>query len=122
MKMGETWVEVRLHGKSVYRDAEMLVDTGAIYPKLSSSLAREIGVVPDEAVKMRLADGSICDAGVGEATVEYGRAPARTIPVLVGPGEQLLLGVTTLEILRLKVNPVDGKLESYIPYVFAALA
>ena len=120
MKMGETWVKIRLHGKKGHRDVEMLVDTGAIYTKISTSLARDIGVVPDEAVKMRLADGSVCDAGVDEAVVEFGDNAKRTIPVLVGPGETLLLGVTTLEILRLKVNPVDGKLEPYIPYLFLA--
>ena len=120
MKTGETWVSVRLHGKKDHRDVEMLVDTGAIYTKISTSLAREISVVPDEAVKMRLADGSVCDAGVGEARVEYGHKAIRTVPVLVGPGDQLLLGVTTLEILRLKVNPIDGKLEPFIPYVFVA--
>jgi len=122
MKMGETWAKVRLHGRKDYRDVEMLVDTGAIYTKISTSLAKEIGVIPDEAVKMRLADGSVCDAGVGEARVEYGGMAIRTIPVLVGPGDQLLLGVTTLEILRLKVNPVDGKLEPFIPYLFVAQA
>lgn len=120
MKMGETWVEVRLHGKKDHRDVRMLVDTGAIFTKISTQLAKDIGVVPDEAVKMKLADGSICDAGVGEAMVEYDGLAKRTIPVLVGPGEQLLLGVTTLEILRLKVNPIDGKLEPFVPYLFAA--
>lgn len=119
MKMGETRVTLRLHGQRGYRDVEMLVDTGAIYTKISESLAREIGIVPDEAVKMKLADGTIRDAGVGEARVEYGGVK-RTVPVLVGPGDDLLLGVTTLEILRLKVNPVTGKLEPFIPYLFAA--
>jgi len=117
--MGETKVFVRLYGQKDYRDVEMLVDTGALYTKISDALAREIGVVPDEAVQMRMADGSIRDAGVGEARIEYGGRSSRTIPVLVGPGEELLLGVTTLEILRLKVNPIDGKLEPFVPYLFA---
>jgi predicted aspartyl protease len=43
----------------------------------------------------------------------------RAVTVLVGPGDLLLLGVTTLEALRLKVNPVDGKLEPTTPYLYA---
>ena len=121
MKMGETFVTVRLHGQKAYRDVEMLVDTGAIHIKISEPLARDIGVVPDEAVKMKLAGGTVRDAGVGEAGVEYS-GMKRTVPVLVGPGDELLLGVTTLEILRLKVNPVSGKLEPFIPYLFALRA
>lgn len=110
---------MRLHGQRAYRDAEILVDSWAIFTKISVSLARDIGVVPDEAVRMKLADGTAREAGVGEAKIEYGDLARRTIPVLVGPDDDLLLGVTTLDILRLKVNPVDGKLEPFIPYLFA---
>ena len=42
--------------------------------RISGGLAESVtngSVVPDEAVKMRVADGSFCDAGVGEARVEY---------------------------------------------------
>lgn len=119
MKMGETRVTVRLHGEIRSEDVEMLVDTGALYTKVSPSLARKLGIVPNEVVKVKLADGSIKEAGLADARVEFGSS-RRAIPVLVGPGDELLLGVTTLEILRLKVNPVTRSLEPVVPNLFGA--
>jgi clan AA aspartic protease len=118
MRMGETRVTVRLHGPKGHKDVEMLVDTGALYTKVSPSLARELGITPNEVVKVELADGSRREASLADAVVEYGPSK-RAVTVLVGPGDKMLLGVTTLEALRLKINPVDGRLESAPPYLFA---
>jgi predicted aspartyl protease len=119
MKMGETRAKVRLHGESGSREVEMLVDTGALYTKISPSLARHLGIIPNEVIKVKLADGSVKDAGLADARVEYGPSK-RAIPVLVGPGDELLLGVTTLETLRLKVNPVTNSLEPVVATLFAS--
>jgi clan AA aspartic protease len=118
MRLGETHVTVRLHGPKRYKDVEMLVDTGALYTKVSPSLARELGMTPNEVVNVELADGSKREASLADAVVEYGQSK-RAVTVLVGPGDKMLLGVTTLEALRLKVNPVDGTLEPAPPYLFA---
>ena len=118
MKMGETRAKVRLHGEKGTENIEMLVDTGALYTKISPSLARRLGIVPNEMVKVELADGSVKEAGLADAKVEYGLSK-RAIPVLVGPGDELLLGVTALEALRLKVNPVTDSLEPYVANLFA---
>lgn len=119
MKLGETRVTVRLNGTKGQRDVEMLVDTGATFTKIPESFARELGIVPDEIIRVKLADGTLRDAGLAEARIEYGTSK-KTVPVLIGPGEESLLGMTTLEILRLKVNPVTGELEPVTPilYVF----
>ena len=53
-----------------------------------------------------------------DAAIEYGPSK-RAVTVLVGPGDALLLGVTTPESLRLKVNPTDGTLEPTTPYLYA---
>jgi len=116
--MGETRVTVRVHGTKGHRDVEMLVDTGALYTKLSPSLARELGIIPNEVIKVRLADGTSKEASLANAVIEYGLSK-RAVTVLLGPGDSPLLGVTTLEALRLKVNPVDGRLEPTIPYLYA---
>ncbi len=107
-----------MHGTKGYRDMEMLVDTGALYTKLSPALALELGITPNEVIKVRLADGSSREASLADAVIEFGPSK-RAVTVLVGPGDALLLGVTTLEALRLKVNPVDGTLEPATPYLFA---
>lgn len=117
MKMGETRVTVRVHGPKGQRDVEMLVDTGALYTKLSPSVARDLGITPNELIKVSLADGTKRDAGLADAVIEYGPSK-RAVTVLVGPGDAPLMGVTTLEALRLKVNPVDGALEPVIPYLY----
>ncbi len=116
--MGETRVTVRLYGTKGSRAVEMLVDTGALYTKISTDLAKDLGIVPDEPIKVKLVDGSIREAGLADARIEYGSS-RRAIAVLVGPGDDLLLGVTTLETLRLKVNPVTGVLEPITPYLLA---
>jgi len=121
MKMGETRATVRLHGERASEDIEMLVDTGALYTKISPSLARKLGIVPNEIIEVKLADGSIREAGLADARVEYGSSN-RAIPVLVGAGDELLLGVTTLETLRLKVNPVTCTLEPVMPNLFMSSA
>ncbi len=119
MKLGETRVRARLHGTKGYRDLEMLVDTGATYTKIPESLAKELGIVPDEVVRVKLGDGSLRDASLGDARIEYG-ASKRAITVLIGPGDEVLFGVTALEALRLKVNPMTGKLEPFTPYLLGA--
>jgi predicted aspartyl protease len=121
MKVGETRATIRLHGEKGSEEVEMLVDTGALYTKISPSLARRLGVVPNEVIKVKLADGSIKEAGLADARVEYGTSKG-AIPVLVGPGDELLLGVTTLETLRLKVNPVTCTLEPVVPNLFSSSA
>lgn len=109
--MGETRVTVRVHGTKGYADVEMLVDTGSTLTKISESVAQKAGIEAGETVKVELADGSLRDRGEAQAEMElFGRR--RIVPLLVGPdGEEPLLGLTTLEIFRLKVNPAAQRLE-----------
>ncbi|MDA4123200.1 MAG: retroviral-like aspartic protease family protein [Thaumarchaeota archaeon] len=111
-------MSVRVHGTEGHRDVEMLVDTGALYTKISPALARELGITPNEVIRVRLADGTLGEASLADAVIEYGPSK-RTVTVLVGPGDEPLLGLTTLEVLRLKLNPVDGTLERMVPYLYA---
>ena len=104
MKMGETRVTVRLHGRPLHED--------------SSSLARELGITPNEAVRVELADGSRREASLADAAVEHGPSK-RAVTVLVSPGDKVLPGVTTLEALRLKVNPGGRQARARPPYLFA---
>ena len=92
--------------------AEFLVDTGATYSIVPPALAHEVGapMLPQKFV-VSLADGTkrrlrACSMGV---TVAGRSGP--TI-ALVLPGSEPLLGVETLEVLGLKVNPDKGQLEA----------
>lgn len=120
MKMGETWVKVRVHGEKGSEEVAMLVDTGSTYTKLSEGLARRLGIVADELVQVKLADGSLREVGLADARVEY-LGSIRAVTVMIGLGDQEpLLGLTALEALRLKVNPVTQGLERFTPFVYAA--
>ncbi|MDG6901181.1 MAG: retroviral-like aspartic protease family protein [Nitrososphaerota archaeon] len=119
MKVGETWVTVRVHGARATEEVKMLVDTGSTYTRISESLARKLGIAADEIIKVKLADGSLREAGLGDASIEF-RGSKRAVTVLIGFGDQEpLLGLTALEALRLKVNPVSRELEKFTPYVLA---
>jgi len=91
--------------------AEFLVDTGATYSIVPPALARKLGAptLPQKFV-VCLADGTrrrlrACSLGV---TVAGRTGP--TIALLMA-GAEPLLGVETLEVLGLKVNPDKGRLE-----------
>lgn len=118
MKMGEMRVMVRIHGPKGYADVEMVADTGATLTMIPESIADSVGIVRQGRVTVRLADGRTKEIPMGNAEVEIGedRAPIR---VLVASEGVALLGLTALETLGLKVNPVDRRLE---PSVFSQYA
>lgn len=124
MKMGETKVKLRLSGPVGEVETEMLVDTGATITTISEETARHIGVTVEEVVKARLADGTTKQFGMGEARLEL-HGLRKTIGVLIVPGaEEALLGLTALELFRLKVNPLTRELEpsDYKLYALASRA
>ncbi len=120
MKMGETRVSLRLLGPKGDAEIEMLVDTGSTLTKIPSSAATKIGIKSRYKAEVELADGRVIEREVSEAVAEL-NGFENTIPLMIGPdGEEPLLGLTTLEIFRLKVNPVTQKLEParFIEYAF----
>ena len=87
-------------------ELEFLVDTGALYSVVSSTVARQLGLKKIEREQFTLADGTHKSYDVSEARFEINRRHA-TSKVVFGPaGATPLLGVLTLESLGLMVNPV----------------
>jgi predicted aspartyl protease len=92
-------------------DLEMIADTGATLTTIPAHVARSVGLVSTGSVTVKLADGTKKDVAIAEAGVEV-RGDKAPVRVLVGSDEQVpLLGLTPLETLGLKVNPVDRVLE-----------
>jgi len=118
MKMGETRVMVRMHGPKGYQDVEIVADTGATLTMIPEQVADSLGIVTQGRLTIRLADGRTKAVPMGNAEIEIGgdRAPVR---VLIGSEDVALLGLTALETLGLKVNPVDRRVE---PAVFSQYA
>ena len=109
--MGAFSVKIRVVGANgLTEDVEALVDTGATLTLLPASLLWRLGVVPQENAPFRTATGAVVHMETGETSVELdGRR--KTVPVVFGAdGTGALLGVTTLEIFRLAVDPVEQRL------------
>jgi aspartyl protease family protein len=98
-----------------------LVDTGSFFPIIPLGLAREYGLEALAEVELLLADGRRVKAGVSLA---YFRVLDRdgVFQVALMDSPEPILGVTVLEGLGVKVDPVTGKLEYSRPYGLAALS
>jgi len=111
MKMGVTYVVVKVHGPLGHADVEMLADTGSTLTKIDESTAKRLGILPTGSAVVELADGTDRERGLAHADIEI-MGDRATVRILIGPdGEEPLLGLTTLESLRLKVNPLKQRLE-----------
>ena len=91
-----------------------LVDTGATHAVLPTSFLHEPRVQPDMKVQVAYADGEIRETDSGQARIAY-NGVERVCPVLFGEEDIYLLGATTLEILKLMVDPVNQELVSAPP-------
>ena len=89
---------------------EATVDTGAFYSMVPARLLHDLGVERSASRRMRLADGRVVDADIGEARVTVDGESVTTL-VVFGEGDApSLLGAYTLEGLALTVDPVDQRL------------
>jgi aspartyl protease family protein len=92
------------------RDVRFLVDTGAFYPAISASLARELNMEPTRTARIQEADGRGMNIGLSLDLIRVmERDVALAIAILDVP--EPLLGITALEGLGLKVNPNTQTLE-----------
>jgi aspartyl protease family protein len=98
-----------------------LVDTGSFFPIIPLGLAREYGLDALAEVELLPADGRRVRAGVSLA---YFRVLDRdgVFQVVLMDSPEPILGVTVLEGLGVKVDPVTGKLEYSRPYGLASLS
>ena len=89
---------------------EATVDTGAFYSVVPACLLRDIGVERSTRRRMRLADGRVVDADIGEARVTVNGESVTTLVVFGEDDAPSLLGAYALEGLALTVDPVDQRL------------
>ena len=97
--------------RSLKMELEFIVDTGAIYTVISKKVAE--GIELKELSKRKFRTGSgIVELPVAEAYLTLGGEGVTTLVTISHDDEMpLLLGVTTLELLGLQVDPVNGKLK-----------
>ena len=107
-------------GQDSLREMEFLVDTGSFYTFLPPGVAAELGISFPVTSGVILADSKTVEVGLG---VAYLRVGDREGGIIVGSMDvpMPLLGASALEVLGLKVNPLDETLEHGRPFGPAAL-
>ena len=117
--MGHIWVTVRIGNEDGSRviEARALVDTGATMTVIPRGIAKELG--------LRVTGRSRVETGAGVIEVDRSRAyieimgKADVLPVLISDIiDKVLIGVTTLELLELEVDPITGRLRERTPLLY----
>ena len=91
-------------------DVEALVDTGAAFTTLPSSLLRDLEIEPIGTRRFRVADGRRVEMDIGQA---WATIDGESVVTIVAFGEDSgpsLLGAYTLEGLALAVDPLEERL------------
>lgn len=115
--MGFVRVSVRLFSPARPErsyDVEALVDTGATLSVMPGMVLRELGVQVAGSRNFGAIDGRIITRDVGALSMSVaGEASLVPVPVIFGlSADNVVLGVTALEILGLEVDPVHQSLKA----------
>ncbi len=109
--MGEVYADITVYGPNGQKRLHALVDTGATLTKFPKEVADELGLEIEGQAEVELSNGSTVIRPLVAARIELlGRKGTMTVSLSIN-GEEPLIGVTTLELLGFKVNPVTRKLE-----------
>ena len=110
--MGLTYIDGVVTGPTGRQaNVRFLVDSGATYTLLAEPDWRAIELTPKRPVTFTLADGTQIARQVSECRLALAQGEAHT-PVILGErGDEPLLGVVTLEILGLVLNPFTRTLQ-----------
>jgi predicted aspartyl protease len=101
---------VKKGGKSVV--LRLLVDSGATYTVLKKDVWTILGLEPLGEIDLILADGTTITRKVSEAIIELPGYGERHTPVVLGEEEdENLLGIVTLEIFGLILDPLKRTLK-----------
>jgi predicted aspartyl protease len=109
--MGVTYVTGTVRGPVSEEDVRFLVDSGAMYTLVPADVWQRIGLQGKRAEAFSLADGTQVQREVSECFIELPQGGGHTPVVLGQPGDAALLGVVTLEMLGLVLNPFTRELQ-----------
>jgi predicted aspartyl protease len=109
--MGVVFLEGTVTGPRGKRATpKFLVDSGTTYTLLPRKLWRAIGMKPIDSATCVFADGAVVKMKVSECRIVLPQGE-RSTPMLLGErGGEALLGVVTIGILGLILNPYTRKL------------
>jgi clan AA aspartic protease len=110
--MGITFVEGVVTGpEGQQATVRFLVDSGAIYTLLPDTVWQAIGLAASRTQTFTLADGTGVEREVSECHIRLPQGEGHTPVILGRPGDAALLGIVTLEMLGLVLNPLTRELQ-----------
>ncbi len=110
--MGITYVEGEAVGPTGKRaPVRLLVDSGATYSLLPEPVWKALELTPSRRMGFSLADGTVVERQVSECYLVLPQGEGHTPVILGEPGDEGLLGVVTLEIFGLVLNPFTRSLQ-----------
>ncbi len=110
--MGVTYIEGVVTGPTGKQaTVRFLVDSGATYTLLPHKDWQTIGLSSKRSMTFTLADGTSIERKVSECYIALPQGEGHTPVILGEPGDEPLLGVVTLEILGLVLNPFTRALQ-----------
>lgn len=110
--MGTFYVTIQVADRfrERYVNIDAMVDTGSTYTSLPESVLNDLGIEREESDLFELADNRLVEYAMGETRVRL-EGRELTVPVLFAADDATpLVGATTLEILRLGIDPVAERL------------
>ena len=111
--MGMTIIRARLANVldcSQEVNVEMTVDSGAIYSMVPGATLRQIGVEAERTETFWLADGRSVRRRVGHVVFDIQGSDGISKVIFGRAGDACLLGVLTLEVLGLSLDPLKRRL------------
>lgn len=87
-----------------------LVDSGAVYSVMPTSVLKRLKIKATDKQKFTLANGEVIEKPVGNALFQY-QGKIRSSPVVFGDEGILLLGAVTLESLGVILDPINRELK-----------
>ena len=104
-------IEVGDQSGGRFETVDALVDTGATYTVLPSSILQRLGVVPHRRTTFELADGRRMELEMGRTWVRLDGQQEQTLVVFGNDVADAILGAVTLEEFLLSVDPVHQRLQ-----------
>lgn len=112
-RMGTALIRARLANimdRTRGAEIEMGVDSGAIYSVVPAGVLRSLGVQAEQTETFGLADGRSVRRRVGHAVFEIEGREGISKVIFGRPDDASLLGMVTLEMLGLSLDPLQRRL------------
>ena len=110
-------VEVAAGHEGPFETLDAVVDTGATFTRVPSSILQRLGVEPAQRREFITPDGNRVERGVGSVVVRIDEEASTTLAVFGESDGNTLLGSVTLATLGLGVDPARQRLVPALAYL-----